>query len=116
LVEWYGQLHESPKIKGEVGELDEFIIHYTHDDLSSMVKKTNTWSDVEAETRIHIHHPKMTWWRFPRVMLSAFWDSYIRQSGWKAGTAGFIESIYQSFSIFITYAKLWELQNEKRKV
>lgn len=109
---WYGELHESPKIEGEIGELDGLILHYTHRDLSSMVKKTIEWSDKEAKLRFGAHHPKMSLWRFPRVMLTAFWDSYITQGGWKVGTVGLIESIYQAFSMFITYAKLWELQNK----
>ena len=114
---WYGDLHESPKIEGKVGELSGFLFHYTHQELSEMVKKTNTWSEIEANLRFTAHHPHMTWWRFPRVMLSSFFDSYIKQQGYKAGTVGLIESMYQAFSIFITYAKLWEMQqshhNEK---
>ena len=115
LKEWYGQLHESPNVKGEIGELDGYLFHYTHRDLSSMVKKTIEWSKIEAELRYKNGHPKMTWWRFPRVMVTAFLDSYIRQGGWKVGTVGLIESMYQSFSIFVTYARLWEMQ-EKLKM
>lgn len=111
---WYGELHESPRVDGEIGELDGFLFHYTHCDLTSMLNKTIEWSKVEAELRLKFKHPVMTWWRFPRVMLSAFFDSYIKQGGWKIGTAGLIESIYQSFSVFITYARLWELQQKKR--
>ncbi len=111
LKEWRGQLHESPVIDGKIGELDGFLLHYTHKDFTSMVEKTIEWSKIEAELRLKAGHPQMTWWRFPRVMLTAFFDSYIRQSGWKAGTVGLIESIYQAFSMFITYARLWELQN-----
>lgn len=109
---WQGELHESPVIDGEVGELDGFLLHYTHRDLTSMLEKTILWSEVEAILRFDAHHPKMTWWRFPRVMLTAFYDSYVRQQGWKAGTAGLVESIYQAFSMFITYARLWEMQNQ----
>ncbi|MDZ4228584.1 MAG: glycosyltransferase family 2 protein [Candidatus Levybacteria bacterium] len=112
---WYGKLHESPRIKGEIGELDGYLFHYTHRDLSSMVKKTIEWSKIEAELRFKSGHPKMTWWRFPRVMITAFLDSYIRQGGWKIGTVGLIESMYQSFSIFVTYARLWELQQKNKK-
>lgn len=112
LKKWRGELHESPIFTGEVGTLDGLLLHYTHRDLSQMVEKTNQWSDTEAELRLKADHPKMTWWRFPRVMASAFIDSYIKQNGWKAGTAGFIESIYQSFSAFVTYAKLWEMQRK----
>ncbi len=107
---WRGSLHESPIIDGETGELDGFLYHYTHRDLSSMLEKTIVWSQIEAELRLKSNHPRMTWWRFPRVMLTAFYDSYIRQKGYKAGTAGIVESMYQAFSMFITYARLWEMQ------
>ena len=113
---WEGRLHESPKIEGPVGVIKNgFIEHFTHRDLSSMLNKTIEWSDTESVLRFNASHPKMTWWRFPRVMLTAFLNSYIRQGGYKAGTAGLVESIYQSFSMFVTYAKLWELQQNKMK-
>jgi glycosyltransferase involved in cell wall biosynthesis len=111
---WYGKLHESPKVKGEIGELEGYLLHYTHKDLRSMLEKTIKWSKVEAELRFKSGHPKMTWWRFPRVMLTAFFDSYIKQGGWKVGTVGLMESMYQSFSIFVTYARLWEMQQEEK--
>jgi glycosyltransferase involved in cell wall biosynthesis len=111
---WYGKLHESPKVKGEIGELEGYLLHYTHKDLKSMLEKTIKWSKVEAELRFKSGHPKMTWWRFPRVMLTAFFDSYIKQGGWKVGTVGLMEGMYQSFSIFVTYARLWEMQQEKK--
>lgn len=116
---WRGRLHESPKIEGMVGELKGNILHFSHRDLTQMMKKTIDWSDTEAELRFNSKHPKMSWWRFPRVMLSAFFNSYFKQGGYKAGTTGLIESIYQSYSIFITYAKLWEKQigiNDKKNL
>lgn len=111
LLEWKGKLHESPTVDGEVGELKSFIIHYTHRDFESMLKKTMEWSDTEALIRFNLGHPPVTWWRFPRVMITAFLNSYIKQQGFKAGAVGILESTYQSFSIFVTYAKLWELQH-----
>lgn len=113
---WHGQLHESPIVNEKLGELKGFLLHYTHRDLSSMVTKTNEWSGIEAQLRLQAGHPSMSWWRFFRVMFTAFFNSYIRQGGWKVGTVGLIESVYQSFSMFITYAKLWEMQNEKEQV
>lgn len=115
LKRWTGKLHETPEVVGEVGDISGEIYHYTHRDLSSMVKKTLRWSQIEAELRFQSGHPPMTWWRFPRVMLGAFFNSYIKQKGIKAGTVGIIESIYQAFSMFITYARLWEMQNKKQK-
>lgn len=113
LKEWRGRLHETPVVDGEVSELDGYLLHYTHRNLTQMVGKTIEWSEIEAELRLRSNHPNMTSWRFFRVMLTAFYDSFIKQKGYKAGTAGVVESVYQSFSIFITYARLWELQNKK---
>ena len=78
-----------------------------------MLAKTIKWSDTEAQLRYKNNHPRMTWWRFPRVILQAFYQSYIVQQGYKVGTVGVVESLYQSFSMFVTYAKLWELQQKK---
>ncbi len=114
LKEWYGELHESPRVEGEVGALRAPLLHDTHRTLEEMIAKTNEWSRVEAMLRLRSGHPPVAGWRFIRVMLPAFFDSFIRQGGWRAGVAGWIESIYQSFSIFITYAKLWELQNSHK--
>lgn len=113
LIRWEGELHESPKTEGEVGRLEGELIHDTHRSLSEMVEKTNDWSETEADLRLAAHHPRVSWWRLLRVMATGFWRSFIRQEGWRAGDVGWIESMYQAFSLFITYAKLWEKQNGK---
>ena len=112
-ISWRGKLHESPSYEGGAKILDGFLNHYTHRNLSQMLEKTIVWSDVEAKNRFESGHPKMALWRFPRVMITTFFDYYVLQKGFKIGTAGLVESIYQSFSMLITYAKLWELQNSK---
>ncbi len=113
LIGWFGDIHESPKVNGRIGKLDQYIYHYTHRDIASMVEKTNKWSEIEADLRLKANHPNMTSWRFIRIMATSFWEYFIKQQGYKAGTVGIIESIYQSFSSFITYAKLWERQQQK---
>ncbi len=112
LIRWEGILHEHAVIKGSVSTLHNYFIHTTHRTLEEMVDKTNEWSDSEAKLRFDDRHPMISWWRLIRVMMTAFFDSFVKQGGWKAGTVGFIESTYQAFSMFITYAKLWELQNK----
>lgn len=115
LEKWTGQVHETPSIKGKVSQLSGNLFHYTHRNLNEMIENTLKWSKIEAELRFQNQHPPIIWWRLPRVMLPTFWDYYIRQGGWKVGTVGLIESIYQAFSIFITYARLWEMQNLTKK-
>ena len=111
---WYGKLHETPRIEGKTTILDGFLHHYTHRDLTSMLTKTIVWSTVEARLRFDADHPQMKWWRFPRVMIGIFYQSYISQKSYTMGTVGLLESMYQSFSIFCTYAKLWEMQQKEK--
>jgi glycosyltransferase involved in cell wall biosynthesis len=114
-VEWTGAVHETPKIKGEFGVIQAPIEHYTHRNLSQMVRKTNEWSEYEAKLRFEKGHPPLVVWRFFRVMFTEFVGSYIKNKGYKNGTLGLIEAMYQAFSIYITYAKLWEMQKKLYK-
>lgn len=113
LRQWRGIVHETPVIDGALGIINQPILHLTHRNLEQMIAKTNEWSEFEAELRIKSGHPKMKLWRFPRVMLTAFLGSYFGQGGFRNGTAGVIEAVYQMYSMFITYAKLWEKQRKK---
>lgn len=109
-IGWTGQLHETASVRGDFGELMHPLVHDTHRNLEEMVEKTNEWSDIEAQLRFDAGHPMVVPWRLCRVMCTGFFLSYIAQGGWRTGTVGLIESIYQAFSLFITYAKLWEKQ------
>jgi len=113
---WFGELHETPIIDGEFGVLNTPLIHYTHRNITEMLEKTIEWSKIEAKLRFDAKHPKVTWWRFLRVMTTEFFHYFIGQKGYKVGTVGLIESIYQSFSIFITYARLFEMQSNEIKI
>lgn len=112
LLGWKGFLHETAQVKGVMKPISGMLLHYTHRNLSEMLAKTIIWSKIEAKLRYEAKHPPMTLWRFPRVMIPVFFDYFVKQKGWKLGLVGLIESIYQSFSIFITYARLWELQHK----
>lgn len=112
LLQWEGIVHETAMVKGDVGDLDGVLDHYTHRSLTHMVEKTNKWSEIEATLRFNAGHPPVVWWRILRVMVTGFYESYITKGGWKVGKVGFIESMYQSFSMFITYAKLYEMQQK----
>jgi glycosyltransferase involved in cell wall biosynthesis len=113
LKRWEGRLHEQPVFEGKLVHLAEPMIHITHRDLSSMLEKTKEWSKVEAELLFEAHHPPVTWWRFSRIMATEFWKRAIKLQGWRDGAVGWIEIIFQMFSRFVTYARLWEMQQRK---
>lgn len=114
LLGWKGAIHENPQIDGEVGKLKGELLHFTHRSLEEMLDKTIEWSAIEAKLLFENNHPSVTWWRLIRVFLTGFFNSYIVQKGYLVGTTGFIESYYQGFSMFVTYVKLWEMQQNTK--
>ena len=107
---WIGDLHEEPIVEGKMGYLKNPLIHIKHEKLSEMVEKTNKWSEVEAELLLKSGHPDMSWWRFIRVAATELFLRLIKYQGFRDGTEGVIYAFYLSWSKFITYAKLWEMQ------
>ena len=104
----FGELHEQPKINGEVGHLKNTITHISHRNLTDMVDKTNKWSEIEAELLYKSGHPKMNIFRFTSAGFREAWYRGIVHLGFLDGTVGVIEIIYQTFSRLITYSKLSE--------
>jgi len=111
-----GYLHEEPIVKGKLSYLKNDLLHFTHRDLSSMIQKTNAWTDMEAQALFDNHHPPVYWWRFPRMMLTKFYQRLIKEKMYKDGIVGWISAIFESFDTFIIYAKLWELQRDNFKL
>jgi glycosyltransferase involved in cell wall biosynthesis len=110
---WTGELHEEPEFDGEMGHLTNPLVHHKHDKLSEMVTKTNKWSEKEAKLLLDAGHPRMSWWRFFRIMTTELWYRLIIKRAFLDGVEGVIYAIYLMWSKFITYGKLWEMQNAR---
>jgi glycosyltransferase involved in cell wall biosynthesis len=111
---YQGYLHEEPIIKGELSYLKNDLFHFTHRNISSMIDKTNAWTDMEAQALYDSQHPPVYWWRFPRMILTKFYQRLIKEKMYKDGIVGWISAIFESFDTFIIYAKLWELQQKTK--
>ena len=112
LKRWEGVLHEQPKISGTIGDLRHQMVHLSHKNIDEKVPNTLNWSKFEAQMLLDANHPPMKGWRFIRIMLTEFWYRAVRQGLWKDGTEGWIEIIYQMFSKFMTFERLWEAQRK----
>lgn len=107
---WSGALHEQPVVKGKLGYLKNAFLHIKHDNLFDIVKKTNSWSDIEAKLMFKASHPPMNIARFLSAAFREFWLRMIKQRAFLDGAEGVIYGVYQVYSRFISYAKLWEMQ------
>jgi glycosyltransferase involved in cell wall biosynthesis len=112
LIKWVGKLHEQPKIDGDIGDLKHKLIHLTHKNIDEKTTATFAWSRTEAQLMFDANHPKMTWWRFYRIIFTEIVLRGLRQGLIWDGTEGHIEILYQSFSRFLSYVRLWELQQK----
>lgn len=107
---WTGEIHESSRVEGKIGKLTQPLYHLTHRDICSMMRKTINFAEHEADLRLESHHPPVVWWRLIRVILTEAWTRLIRYQGWRQGTEGWIDGLFQSFALFVIYARLWEKQ------
>ena len=113
LVAWEGDLHEQPVVEGEVGYLKEALVHFSHrGSFEHKLQNTINWSKIEAQKLYEAGHPPITITRFLSAMAREFHQRMIKYQAFRDGTEGIIEAIYQVFSVFITYARLWEMQTK----
>lgn len=110
LKKWTGDLHEEPLFDGELYKLNSNLLHVKEQTLSEMVAKTNKWSEIEAKLMFDANHPRMNVPRFLSAMFREFWYRFIKNLAFLDGGEGIIMGIYQVYSRFISYAKLWEMQ------
>ncbi len=110
---WVGKVHEYGTFDGNLGYLENKLLHLTHRDIDSIVLKSLEWSKIDAELRLNSKHPKMTGLRFLRILLTEIFNQGIKRQGFFNGTIGVMDSILQVFSMFITYVRLWQLQESQ---
>ncbi len=112
---WVGEVHEYPKFKGRLGYTKNSFLHLTHRDIDHVVLKSLSWSKIDAKLRLEAGHPQISGWRLLRILTTELFNQGIKRKGFFSGTVGVIDSLMQTFSMVITYIRLWELQQPKTR-
>ena len=110
---WTGKIHEYPKFKGNLGYTKNSLLHLTHRNVDQIVLKSLEWSKIDALLRLESKHPQMSGWRFFRIFVTEIFNQGIVRKGFFNGSIGIMDSFLQTFSMFITYIRLWQLQQPK---
>jgi len=113
LEKWAGRLHEEPIFVGSLGKLKSPLIHIQPEVIGPMLEKSIRWSKIEAELLYDAGHPPVVWWRIVRMFLTTLFDRLFKKQGFRDGTEGWIESIYQAFHTALVYMQLWEIQKKR---
>ncbi len=112
-INWIGKVHEYPKFKGKLDYSKNSLLHLTHRNVDQIIRKSLEWSKIDAKLRIDSNHPKMSGCRFIRILVSELFNQGIVKGGFFNGTVGVMDSVLQAFSLYMTYIRLWEMQQSK---
>lgn len=112
---WVGKIHEHALFDGDLGYTKNYLLHLTHRNLDQIVLKSLNWSHFDAKLRFEVNHPKMTGWRFLRIFITETCNQLIKRKGLFGGTIGMMDSLLQVFSLYMSYIRLWEMQQTKSR-
>lgn len=113
-IDWPKEIHSFPKIEGEIINIDIPFVHLAIKNIEEMLERTIRYSEKEAKLLFEAGQ-RTSLLLMIRRMLGEFWRRGIKNKGLLDGPAGVIQVIYQTFSVFITQAKLWEKQISQEK-
>ena len=107
---WQGRhVHESVQVDGASGVLVNELEHYSYRDLRDHLDRINRYTTLAAR-QMHESGRRAGALDLLAHPPAAFVRNYILRRGFLDGTAGLAISLVNSYSVFLKFAKLWELQ------
>lgn len=108
-AEWVGRNpHGRVEVKGSTTRIAGELQHYSYRDLADQVARIQFFSS-EAAASLHADGQKP---RLQDLLLrppARFLRAYVLKRGFLDGVPGFVIAAATAFSVFLKYAKLWEL-------
>lgn len=103
------EVHERLEVNGPIETFKSHILHYGMPTISKQLANLNRYTRLEAN-ELHKRGKRFRWYQLIARPIGIFADRYWRQRGVLAGYRGFLVSSYMAIYSFMTYAKLWEMQ------
>jgi glycosyltransferase involved in cell wall biosynthesis len=105
---WIGKVHETWEVKDNVGEFDNYILHYPHQTISEFLKEINFYTTIRAKelfnNKVRVSVKEIIF--YPKLK---FIVNYFYKLGFLDGIEGLIYAIIMSLHSFLVRAKLWIL-------
>lgn len=108
---WERPVHEVWHGKGRVGELQNPLLHHSHESISSFLDKINRYSTIDAQYR-YDQGIKSSLWKIAAYPIAKFKWNYLIRLGFLDGVPGTIMAIMMSFHSYLTWTKLYLLQKQ----
>jgi glycosyltransferase involved in cell wall biosynthesis len=116
-ADWAGQNphdYVQPVPNAKIGHLSADILHYTYDSLADHVRQIQKFSGIAAQEKGR-NGERFAVLRLALDPAAKFIKTYLFERAFLAGSRGFVFSVLASFSVFLKYAKLWELTQSGNK-
>lgn len=111
--EWIGKVHEVWKVKGNIGELKNRLLHYPHPAFTEFLEEIQVYTDLRA-SELYEKRVKTNWFEIVVYPAGKFFLNYIFKLGFLDGMPGLIFAIVMSLHSFLVRAKLWLLWNNNK--
>lgn len=101
-------VHEKLQVVGNVGKLENSMIHENYQGVSQFINKlNNSYTESEAENYIKAGKT-INWFDAIRWPVNDFVKNFFFLQGYKDGLHGLVLSLLQSFYMLVVFAKIWE--------
>ncbi len=107
------QIHEKVISPGEK-KMTAPLHHFVFKNISHQVQTNNRYSGLMAES-LFKKGQKFSFFKLFVKPHSKFLETYLWKRGFRDGLPGFIISISAAYSVFLKWAKLWELESQNSK-
>ena len=112
-AKWQGAyVHESVAVDGAVGRLASELEHYSYRDLRDHLDRINHYTSLAAR-QMHERGRRATVLDLAVHPPAAFLRNYLLRRGCIDGMAGLTLSLVNAYAVFLKFAKLWELQQNR---
>ena len=105
-------LHEKVQVKKEL-KLNSPVLHWVFKDLSHQVITNDRYSTL-GMNQLEAQGKKFSYFKLFTKPPTKFIETYIFKGGILDGMPGFIISVGAAYSVFLKYAKHWELEHVKK--
>lgn len=105
--------HDSTDVDGRVKLLKNHMYHYTYRDISDQIASLNKFTSITAKGK-HRDHIRFRILDLIFRPAFRFFRGYILRGGFRDGLPGMIIAKTSAHGVFTKYAKLWEIELQKR--
>ena len=100
-------VHESVRMPGQVGRIEEPLFHYTYPTIHSHIAKMDRYTELRVEQLVSKSESSSVIIAALRG-IAKFFKMYLLQRGFLDGKIGFVLCTISAFGIYLKYLNLWE--------